>query len=339
MIYVFGEYELDTQLYELRRAGTPCALEPKAFNVLAYLAHHRDEVVTRQELLDNLWPEQFISEGILNYCIKEVRKAVGDSGREQRVIKTVHGRGYRFIASVEVHPASGSAKAIPVPPELPTVDEPPPIDPTEITLQATPGSWQSPVSQDILAEGQTVITVLCGTLDNVSILSERLGFDALQRLRQTFFALAQDELQRYGGTLRFFGADGILGLFGAPVVHADHARRAVLAALGLRQRLDDQLAHFGAQHGGETTVRMGLHTGPVALDDLADDQWLSSPDKGETTNLAVWLQYLAAPGMLLTSETTMLLVQDVVQCMKHGPVRIPGQLSPFLAYKIYAPRT
>ena len=101
MVYVFGDYELDTRLYELRCAGQLCKLEPQVFNILAYLIAHRDRVVTKHELLDDLWPNQFISEVTLNHRLMEARKAIGDSGRAQRCIKTLHGRGYRFIAAVQ----------------------------------------------------------------------------------------------------------------------------------------------------------------------------------------------------------------------------------------------
>jgi class 3 adenylate cyclase/predicted ATPase/DNA-binding winged helix-turn-helix (wHTH) protein len=111
MIYVFGDYELDTRLYELRCAGQPCKLEPQVFDVLAYLMAHRDRVVTKHELLDNLWPNQFISEVTLNHRLMEARKAIGDSGRAQRCIKTLHGRGYRFIAAVQERTSSPSDPA------------------------------------------------------------------------------------------------------------------------------------------------------------------------------------------------------------------------------------
>jgi DNA-binding winged helix-turn-helix (wHTH) protein len=101
MIYVFGEYVLDVQRYELRHGGTLCPLEPQAFNVLAYLVQHRDRVVTKQELLERLWPAQHVGEAILIQRVVAVRKAIGDSGRTQRLVKTVHSRGYRFIAEVE----------------------------------------------------------------------------------------------------------------------------------------------------------------------------------------------------------------------------------------------
>src|SRR5215471_15075099 len=101
MSYVFGAYCLDTQRYELTHAGVPVPLRPKVFQVLAYLIAHRDRVVSKEELLEQVWPNQFIGDGTLNACLMAVRKAVGDNGQTQRCIQTLHGRGYRFVAPVE----------------------------------------------------------------------------------------------------------------------------------------------------------------------------------------------------------------------------------------------
>jgi DNA-binding winged helix-turn-helix (wHTH) protein/DNA-binding CsgD family transcriptional regulator len=95
---VFGDYELDTQLYELRRKGEVCRIEPQVFGVLAFLAEHRDRVVTKEELLDAVWGDRFVSESALTTRIKAARRAVGDDGARQSTIRTVHGRGYRFVA-------------------------------------------------------------------------------------------------------------------------------------------------------------------------------------------------------------------------------------------------
>lgn len=100
MIYAFGPYELDTRLYELRRSGLLCPIEPQVFDVLAYLAANRDRVVSKEELLEKLWPDRFVSETTLTSRLKEARKAVGDSGKAQSIIRTVHGRGYRFVANI-----------------------------------------------------------------------------------------------------------------------------------------------------------------------------------------------------------------------------------------------
>jgi len=103
MIYAFDAYTLDTDRYELRHAGRVCRLEPQALDILAYLLEHRDRVVTKHELLEHLWPNRFVGEGILAQRLMTIRKAIGDSGRSQCWIKTLHGRGYRFAASVAVH--------------------------------------------------------------------------------------------------------------------------------------------------------------------------------------------------------------------------------------------
>lgn len=100
MIYRFADYELNVQLYQLRHNGELIALEPKVFDVLAYLVQHKDRVVSKDELLDKLWPGQVVGENALTRCIRAARAAVGDDGTTQAVIETQHGRGYRFIGEV-----------------------------------------------------------------------------------------------------------------------------------------------------------------------------------------------------------------------------------------------
>ena len=100
MIYSFGAFDLDTDVFELRRAGRAVAIEPQVFGVLAYLVEHRDHVVTKNDLLDSVWGDRFVSESALTSRIKAARRAVGDDGARQRVIKTVRGRGFRFVAAV-----------------------------------------------------------------------------------------------------------------------------------------------------------------------------------------------------------------------------------------------
>jgi DNA-binding winged helix-turn-helix (wHTH) protein len=106
VIYVFADYELDTQRYELRRRGVLCPLEPQGFNVLVYLVQHRDRVVSKEELFAQLWPNQIVSESTLTQRLRAARRVLGDSGQHQYFIKTVHGRGYRFIAAVEEKPGA-----------------------------------------------------------------------------------------------------------------------------------------------------------------------------------------------------------------------------------------
>ena len=101
MIYRFGDdCELDTDRYEIRAGGEVVHVEPQVFDVLAYLVTNRDHVVSKEELLDSVWGDRFVSESALTSRLKVARQAVGDDGRRQAVIRTVHGRGYQFHAEV-----------------------------------------------------------------------------------------------------------------------------------------------------------------------------------------------------------------------------------------------
>src|SRR5262245_29380640 len=102
MLYRFADCTLDTQLYTLDRAGQSTRLAPKVFEVLCYLIEHRDRVVSKQELCDQVWEGYAISDATLESCLRAVRSTVGDSGQAQRIIQTQRGHGYRFVADVAI---------------------------------------------------------------------------------------------------------------------------------------------------------------------------------------------------------------------------------------------
>ena len=102
--YAFSDVQLDPTTYELRRAGRRVALEPQAFDVLTYLVEHRERVVAKEELMDQVWGGRFVTESAVTSRIKQARRAIGDTGDAQRLIRTVHGRGYHFVATVTETP-------------------------------------------------------------------------------------------------------------------------------------------------------------------------------------------------------------------------------------------
>jgi pimeloyl-ACP methyl ester carboxylesterase/DNA-binding winged helix-turn-helix (wHTH) protein len=104
MLYAFAEFTLDTRRCELRHAGEPRHLEPQVYAVLCHLLAHRDRVVAKEELLDHIWGHRFVTPGTLNSRIKALRQALGDDGTAQRLIRTVRGRGFRFVADVDAQP-------------------------------------------------------------------------------------------------------------------------------------------------------------------------------------------------------------------------------------------
>jgi DNA-binding winged helix-turn-helix (wHTH) protein len=259
MRYVFGDYSLDTQRYELSRAGVLIALRPKVFQVLAHLLAQRDRVVLKQELLEHLWPAQYVGDAALNSYIMAVRQALGDSGQRQRVIRTVRGRGYRFVAPVEEQESAPQAE--PSQRKSLAAEEATVREPIHLSL---PAAADTSCADPPLADGENkFVTILCCALAGAPTLVARLGLEVLYRRMQALFGLVQEILQEYEGTIIHQASDGFTVVFGAPVAQEDHARRAVLAALTLWQRLralpplDEQTPE------GLAAVCMGLHSGWV----------------------------------------------------------------------------
>ncbi len=113
MLYIFGDFALDPDRYELRHAGEPLPIEPLVLEVLAYLVANRDRTVSKTELLDALWEGEFVTESALTRTIRDLRKALGDSAAAPRFIKTVYGRGYLFVAAVEEIAEPVAASTVP----------------------------------------------------------------------------------------------------------------------------------------------------------------------------------------------------------------------------------
>lgn len=101
MIFRFDNNEIDTREFQLRVNGIRVDIEPKVFDLLCYLVTNQGRLITRDELFENLWPNQVVSDTSLSNQIKAARKAIGDDGRKQTFIKTVHGRGYQFLVKTE----------------------------------------------------------------------------------------------------------------------------------------------------------------------------------------------------------------------------------------------
>src|SRR2546430_11515520 len=181
MRYSFGDYVLDTQRHELHQAGNPIKLRRKVFQVLVYLLAQRDRVVPKQELLDHLWPDQFVGDGTLTSCIRTLRLALGERGRTPRYLRTLHSQGYRFVGVVEarehlpvddvlhvvllhggegaIRQAEGSSPAMSAP--LADLGSPP--------WEALDGEYKP-------------VTVLCGALADAATLAARLGPEAMYHL-------------------------------------------------------------------------------------------------------------------------------------------------------------
>ena len=101
MIYTFDDYQIDTARFELSRGGNLLPVEPQVLELLIMLVDHRDHVVSKDELLEKIWKGRIVSDTTLSSRIKTARQAIGDDGAQQKYIKTIHGRGFRFVGPVE----------------------------------------------------------------------------------------------------------------------------------------------------------------------------------------------------------------------------------------------
>jgi class 3 adenylate cyclase/tetratricopeptide (TPR) repeat protein len=180
------------------------------------------------------------------------------------------------------------------------------------------------------------VTVFFCDLANSTALAERLGPEAMHTLLNQFFELALSEVHRYEGTINQFLGDGFMALFGAPIAHEDHARRAVLAAVGIRQRLHTGPTPLGQPYGVEVAVRMGLHTGLVIVGAIGDNLRMDYTAVGDTTNVAARLQQAAVPGQLRISETTHRLVAGYCTTQPLGALALKGKAEPVPAWEVLA---
>src|SRR5262245_5747406 len=99
-LYGFGSFRLDPHKRLLLSGDEPVSLTPKVIDTLIVLVENRDRVVSKDKLMKALWPDSFVEESNLSQNIFVLRKALGDS-HETRFIRTVSGKGYQFVASVE----------------------------------------------------------------------------------------------------------------------------------------------------------------------------------------------------------------------------------------------
>jgi DNA-binding winged helix-turn-helix (wHTH) protein/pimeloyl-ACP methyl ester carboxylesterase len=175
--FVFGGYSLDVDRRELRSGSELIAMEPQVFDLLVYLVQNRDRVVSKDDLFAAVWHGRIVSESTLTSRINAVRHAVGDSGEQQSVIRTIARKGFRFVGAVsdEMEPGSALTAAMgrmpsPVAPNhlrqeihfctasdgvriaYATVGQGPPLIKTANWLNHLEYDWESPIWSHLLHE-------------------------------------------------------------------------------------------------------------------------------------------------------------------------------------------
>lgn len=209
MLYQFGDCIFDTTRDELCRSGEVIHTTPQALVVLRILLEYRDRVVSREELFEQCWPGSYVSEATLTSCLRRVPQAIGQTRTGSTLIKTLHRRGYRFVAEViELAEDAQAPDAVMLPPS--SALTPDPIAVTE----------------------HRHLTVLSCTLSEAERLTHQLDLEDYYDLVQAFRVTALEILTPHEGQVAQHVDNGLLVYFGYSQAREDDARQAV--AVGWR---------------------------------------------------------------------------------------------------------
>jgi class 3 adenylate cyclase len=177
------------------------------------------------------------------------------------------------------------------------------------------------------------VTVLFTDMVGSMQLAERVDTEEWHRILDRFFQILAEGIHRFEGTINQFTGDGVMALFGAPLAHEDHARRACHAAL----QLSDDLAVYATvlrARGLEIAVRMGLNSGDVVVGGVGDDLRMHYTALGQTVGLASRLEQIAAPGTVYVSEHTARLVEGFFALRDLGTPPIKGVTAPVRVFEL-----
>jgi predicted ATPase/DNA-binding winged helix-turn-helix (wHTH) protein len=290
VVYFFEGFALDTDRRELRRAGSIVVLQPKVFDLLEYLVASRDRVVSKDDLIQEVWSGRIVSDSALTTRINAARTAISDSGDEQRLIRTLPRKGFRFVGVVR----EGSSADEPASP----VEQPPSAEATVF-----------PSEKPIAAERRQLTVVSSELLLGAG--ASRMDPEDLRDVVQSYHDCVVDVARRYDGLVANVVGSTTPIYFGYPQAHEDDAERAVRAGLELIAGVVALKSAIPLQ------ARVGIATGLV----LVGDHTSSGGEPGivgETPNLAARLQGIAQSNSVVIAESTRRLLGDLFELQDLG---------------------
>ena len=336
MRYVFADCEIDTQRRTVHRGGTGATLRPKPFQILLYLIDRRDRVVPKQELAEQLWPDQYPSDAVIENGILAARRAIGDSGRDQHIIQTLYGHGYRFVAELMTVAEETDPNSV-IAPLRGTKS--PPSDVIAPQLEAEPGPSQSGQSMTVPDSSQRVafrhqLTILYCDLAGTPVLSSQVDPEDYVEIIRTCQEACAAIITRFDGYIANANDDGVLVYFGYPAMHEDAPQRAVHAGLEILDTFEQLSDHLLATYGVRVTGQIGIHTGLVVLAELGMGHHPTTQALGETSHLATRLHEFAAPATLVMSEAVYQIVRGAFDCEALGAQILRGFVEPINVYQV-----
>jgi class 3 adenylate cyclase/tetratricopeptide (TPR) repeat protein len=215
-----------------------------------------------------------------------------------------------------------SAAAVPY---LPEAERPPTPEHLARKIRADAGALEGERKQ---------VTVMFADVIGSMEHAERSDPEAWRAVMERFFAILSDGVHRFEGTVDKFTGDGIMALFGAPISHEDHARRACFAALHLQRELAAYAAELRRTEGLSLAVRMGLNSGEVVVGSIGENLGMEYTAIGHTVGLAQRMEALAEPGKAYLTEHTATLVEGYVALEDLGEFEVKGASQPLHVHEL-----
>ena len=192
-------------------------------------------------------------------------------------------------------------------------------------------------SKQIEGERRTV-TVLFSDVVGFTTISEKLDPEAVYNIIDESVAAFREAIYAHEGTLDKFMGDGVMALFGAPVMHEDDPARAIRCALDMQAALKVISDRLVAQHGITLQMRIGLNLGTVVVGDIGADLKMNYTALGDTVNVASRLQSVAEPGTVLASRAVYEETRALFDFSELGSIRVKGRVEPVEIYQVVGPK-
>src|SRR5262245_32881803 len=207
---------------------------------------------------------------------------------------------------------------------------------TPMPLSYTPRHLAEKIltSRSALEGERKQVTILFADVKGSMDLAEQVDPEEWHKIMDRFFAILSEGVHRFEGTINQYTGDGVMALFGAPIAHEDHARRACYAALHLQQELRRYADEMRVERGLNFFVRMGLNSGEVVVGKIGDDLRMDYTAQGHTVGLAARMEQIAEPGKALLTGDTAKLVSGYLALRDLGETHIKGVSAPLHIFEL-----
>src|SRR5688500_1096928 len=203
------------------------------------------------------------------------------------------------------------------------------LDPAAAPAAKQPAPAPAPAARPAPADERRQVTVLFADLSGYTAVSERMDPEDMKALVDSCLRRLGEEVTRYGGTVDKYIGDNVMAIFGAPVAHEDDEERAVRAALGMQDAMEEINVELTARHGASFQLRVGINTGEVLAGSVGDGYTVI----GDTVNVAARLQAAGRPGSVTVGERTYRATSDEVEYRRLDPLHLKGKAEPVPAWE------